>query len=428
MDKNDVKQNEQCYIVSLDNGIRKEEPVTIDVLNTFKDASQLVQLNGSVLGVYKSNGLNPELMYIDDYDIIKTEIAELLDVDHEETKRIVTEEYNIGVFTLLNYSKNIETRISATTVLNHVINYINKGLITGEEGEWVTKVLQYPTVSKGNGIKDKEQVNDIINLGTYSLIKEIELQKGISLDSKAKETIKKYYARMLLFDYAVGRKYRGLDYYLISKINDQGKPEWTDAYLSPISVSNGKDKDDLVGDNEYMLNNKLINRDVMLEVLYEQHYLEIKKMTEAINDAIKLYKDAISRIIYNNTSLEKASEIEEFITKNLEKIAKFQHDIEDKLDKEQKTNKVERTMATQSLNVRVTTKLDLIQKRYPINPKDHPELLEKKKVTEEDIKLIVEEEKQNTGGFAVTSIIIAAIGIICGIGTGIAIVLMTLGN
>ena len=115
---------------------------------------------------------------------------------------------------------------------------------------------------------------------------------------------------MLLFDYAIGRKYRGLDYYLISKINDQGKPEWTDAYLSPISISNSKDKDDLVGDNEYMLNNKLINRDVMLEVLYEQHYLEIKKMTEAINDAIKLYKDAISRIIYNNTSLEKAKEIE----------------------------------------------------------------------------------------------------------------------
>ena len=114
-------------------------------------------------------------------------------------------------------------------------------------------------------------------------------------------------------------------------------------------------------------------------------------MSEAINDAIKLYKDAISRIIYNNTSLEKASEIEEFITKNLEKIAKFQHDIEDKLDKEQKTNKVERTMATQSLNVRVTTKLDLIQKRYPINPKDHPELLNKKNITEEDIKLIVEE-------------------------------------
>ena len=54
--------------------------------------------------------------------------------------------------------------------------------------------------------------------------------------------------------------------------------------------------------------------------------------------------------------------------------------------------------------------------------------LKKNLKIKEDIKLIVEEEKQNTGGFAVTSIIIAAIGIICGIGAGIAIVLMTLGN
>ena len=184
MDKTNVV-NEQLYIVSLDNGIRREEPVSLNVLNSFKDGSQLVQLNDSVLGVYKSNSFNA-LAHIDDYEIIKADIAELLDIDHEEAKRIVTEEKNVGVFTLLNYSKNIETRISATTVLNHVISYINKGLITGEEGEWVTKVLQYPTVSKGNGIKDKEQVNDIINLGTYSLIKEIELQKGISLDSKAK--------------------------------------------------------------------------------------------------------------------------------------------------------------------------------------------------------------------------------------------------
>ena len=36
----------------------------------------------------------------------------------EEAKRIVTEDKNVGVFTLLNYSKNIETRISATTSYN----------------------------------------------------------------------------------------------------------------------------------------------------------------------------------------------------------------------------------------------------------------------------------------------------------------------
>ena len=123
MDK--TNSDKQLYIVSLDNGIRREEPVTMNVLNSFKDGSQLVQLNKNVLGVYKSNSLKPETIHIDDYDIIKAEIAELLDVDHEEIKRLVNEEHNIGIFTLLNYSKNIETRISATTVLNHIINYIN---------------------------------------------------------------------------------------------------------------------------------------------------------------------------------------------------------------------------------------------------------------------------------------------------------------
>ncbi len=424
MERNNSNIKEQCYIVSLDNGIRKEEPITIDVLSNFKDGSQLVQLNQSVLGVLKSNINNPELTYIDDYDIIKADVAELLDIEHEEIKRIVTDENNVGVFTLLNYSKNIETRISAATVLNHVISYINNGIITGEDAAWLTKVLQYPAVSKGNGIKDKNQINDIINLGTYSLIKEIELQKGVTLDTKTKDLIVKSYCRMILFDFIIDRKYRGLDYYLISKINEQGKPEWIDSYLGPISISNSIDKDALVGDNEYMLNNKLINKNALLEVLFDEHYSEIKKLTEAINDAQKLYKDAISRIAYNNATLDRASQIEDIIISNIDKIAKYQKEKETKLDKEQKTNKVERTMATQSLNVRVTTKLDLIQKKYPINPKDHPELLDKKNITEEDLKLIVEEDRKNGNGFAVTTLILAAIALVCGIGIGIALVIM----
>ena len=106
MEKNYSETNiqpEQKYIVSLDNGIRREEPITMEVFNNFKDGSQLVQLNNNVFGVFKSNSLNPDTMYIDDYDIIKSDIAELFDVDHEESKRIVTEDQNIGVFTLLNY-------------------------------------------------------------------------------------------------------------------------------------------------------------------------------------------------------------------------------------------------------------------------------------------------------------------------------------
>ena len=422
--------DEQCYIVSLDNGIRREEPVSIDVINSFKDNSQLVQLNKTVFGVFKSNSLKPETMYIDDYDIIKSDIAELLDIDHEEIKRIVTEDKTLGIFTTLNYSKDIETRISASTVIKHIIEYVNKGLLSEEESSWIKNVLQYQNGTKENTITDENQIEDIIRFGMYSLIKEVELQAGQALDPKVKRAIEKKYIRMILFDYVIGRKYRGLDYYLISKINENGKPVWIDSYLSPISVSNSLERDSQIGDNAYQLNNKVINRDALIKVLFDRFYSELRKLTEAIKDAQKLYDDAIVRIIYNNTDINAAIQLEKVVIANLEKIAGMQKDIESKLDKEQKQNKVERTMATQSFNVRVTTKLDLIQKRYPINPKDHPELLEKAKKaqTSEDIKLIVEEENKSKSGFAATSVLISAISLICGIGIGIAYVLMTFGN
>lgn len=432
MEKNYSETNiqpEQKYIVSLDNGIRREEPITMEVFNNFKDGSQLVQLNNNVFGVFKSNSLNPDTMYIDDYDIIKSDIAELFDVDHEESKRIVTEDQNIGVFTLLNYSKDIETRISATTVINHMLTYLNNGVIPEKDATWLTNVLEIPIYTKGNGIKSHDTIEDIIKLGLYALIKEIELQTGTSIDTKVKRAIEKKYLRMILFDYIVGRKYRGLDYCLISKQNEYKKPVWSDAYLSPISVTNSIDKDDLVGDNEYMLNNKLVNKTALINTLFERFYPEIRKMSEAINDAKKLYIDAVIRIIYNNTDLKNASILENDIVKNIQDIAKLQKEKESKLAKEEKTNKVERTMATQSINVRVTTKLDLIQKKYPINPKDHPELLKEKKkqLEQEDIKLVVEEEKKSQG-FATAAILIAAVSLICGIGIGIAYVLLTFGN
>lgn len=428
---NKLTENEKCYIVSLDNGIRREEPINISVISSFKDGSQLVQLNSTVFGVYKKNSLNPDTMYIDDFDIIKSDVAELFDVNHEESKRIVDEDGNIGVFTILNYSKDIETRISATTIFKHIIEYINSGVITGQDALWLTKVLQYPVGSSGSSIKNQEQIADIIEIGKYALIKEIEIQGVEPLDQKVKRAIEKNYIRMILFDNLIGRKYRGLDYYLISQINESSKPIWIDAYLAPISVSNSIDKDQNIGDNEYLINNKLVDRESLLKVLFDKYYREIQKLTEAINDAQKLYSDALIRIIYNNTDLNHARILEEMITKNIENIAKSQKNVEIKLDKENKTNKVERTMATQSLNVKVTTKLDLIQKKYPINPKEHPELLKKEKQiqTVDDIRLIVENDnKKANGGFAGTAILISIISIVCGIGLGIAYVLMTFGN
>ncbi len=418
-------KNEQYYIVSLDNGIRKEEPVTIELFNSFKDGSKLVQLNNMAFGVLNVNSLKPETMYIDDYAIIKADIAELFDIDHEESRRIVTEDQTIGTFTTLNYSKDIETRISGTATINAIVNAINNKQVDPEEALWVDKVFKYPTGSKENCIKDHEQIADIIDLGIYSLNKTIELQMGTPIDAKAGKAIRKNYLRMILFDYIIGKKYRGFDYYLISKVNDNGKPVWLDAYFAPVSINSNLGKEELIANNEYVLNNKYIDRDALLDVLYEKYLKDINKLAQAVADAKKLYTDAIGRIIYNNTDIAHASVLEDMILANLNKVAKSYDDMEAKKEKGQRANKVERTMATQSLNVRVTTKLDLIQKKYPINPKDHKDAINanKKKENSDGVKLTVENEK-DSGGFTIASILISIVGLICGIAVGVAYIIL----
>ena len=413
--------NEQYYIVSLDNGIRKEEPVTIEEFNSFKDGSKLVRLNNTVFGVLNVNSLNPDTMYIDDYAIIKADIAELLDIDHEESRRIVTEDKTVGTFTTLNYSKDIETRISGTAAINTIVNAINAKQVDPEEAIYVDKIFKYPTGSKESCIKNHEQIADIIDLGIYSLNKTIEIQMGRPIEAKLGKAIRKNYLRMILFDYIIGKKYRGFDYYLISKVNDNGKPVWMDAYFAPISISSNLNKEALIGDNEYVLNNKYIDRTALLEVLFEKYQKDINKLTEAITDAKKLYTDAIGRIIYNNTDIPHASALEDIVLTNLNKVAKSYEDMEAKKEKGQRANKVERTMATQSLNVRVTAKLDLIQKKYPIKAN------KKKEINSNDIKLTIEKEKES-GGFALASVLISIVGLICGIGIGIAYIILRIGS
>ncbi len=427
MEKTD-NQKPQKYIVSLDNGIREEEPITMEVFNNFSDGSKLVQLNQNVFGVYKENSTQPETMYIDDYDIIKSDIAELLDVEHEESKRVVSEDANLGVFTVLNYSKDLETRISATTIINNVVKYINNNLLNKEEATWISEIFRLPS-TKESPIKDPKQIEDTIRLGMKCLEIEIEKRTGYSLAEASREALHKNYIRMILFDFIIGRKHRGFDYYIVTSLTQNNEPIWNACHLAPISVTNGIEKDALVGDNNYNINNKFLDREEVIKVLFSAFYPEIQKQTEALNDATRLYKDAINRIIYNNTDVDAAMSLEDLITTNIDIVTKLQTAKEK--EKNIKTNKIERTMATQSINVRVTAKLDLIQKKYPINPKEHPELirdLKKQNTNPDDINLIVEKENGANKGFASVAVLISTVAFICGIAAGIVYVLLTFGN
>ena len=287
-----------------------------------------------------------------------------------------------------------------------------------------------PNTTKETPLKDKEAIKEVFDLGLNAIYDKLEIERKIPLENDTKKNIRKNYIRMIIFDYITKRKNRNYDYSIITGTDSNNNQTWEKVHFGPISVSTNQAKEDEVPDNVYLINNKYISRDEVLPTLYEYYYKDIKKLTETFNDALKVYKDAISRIIYNNTSLDKAKELEALIIENFTTISKYQQERERKDYKEKKINKVERTMATQSINVKITNKLDLIQKKYPINLKDHQELMESKKSKEKDekIKLIVEEEKDKNAGFTSSIILTSIVALICGIGTGIAAILVIFGS
>ena len=427
MNNSILDTNVKYYILTLDNGIQKEQPVEITVFNVFNDDTKLIQLNGNIFGLLKMAGKNNSSQALDS-DIIKSDIAELLDINHENSFRIANSSEVIGIFTELNYRKDIETRISATTAISHLIENINNRIIYGKEYNWIIDTLNLQQDVTGNGITDKEKIKNIIELGIFALKQEIEINAGRVLDSNSFSSLRKSYLRMIIFDLIVERKHRGLDYYFISSLNSNNMPVYYDARFCPISVSTSKEKSIIQNKKVYYLNNKLIKVDSLLEVLFEQYYDDIKKLTESISDAKNLYEDAINRIIYNNTEINNAIDLEKTIKENIKRIYNIQEEKYKELNNNKKRNKVEATMATQSLNVRVTAKLDLIQKKYPLNPNQHTDIIEKhrKEHSNEKLKLIVENYKDSEKGFINAAILIALIGLICGVGIGIVYAIFSL--
>ena len=74
----------------------------------------------------------------------------------------------MGVFTVLNYSKDLETRISATTIINNVVKYINNNLLNKEEATWISEIFRLPS-TKESPIKEPKQIEYTIRLGMKCL-------------------------------------------------------------------------------------------------------------------------------------------------------------------------------------------------------------------------------------------------------------------
>lgn len=446
MDNNKNQQSiksHDYYFISNVLGTEVRDEVSLEFIpsnNTSISKDYIALINNETTGVIKMN--SPK--YNTDYEYIRSEIADLLDVPSAKVYRIINKNGSRGIISILPFQLPIykdmvtnlhyidEKRIIQDGtkqdyyVLNDIISLLDYYLKTGRRKQlpWLEEVTKLSITTPENPLNEPEQIKLLIEK-TFNAVKE-----RTTLNEVEETQLRKDYTRRLLFDY------------ITNQINlcESNFQVVSTQEISNATVINRKTQLAKVFGNYYyklaqvpqnicQFNDRIVDRDALLQTLYDYYYKDIKEISIPLVDSKDSYIDSISRIIFNNVknddeNFTNAKEYEEIINKNIEKV--FTLEKEKNANLVERENKVEETSTTISLNQKAMRKYSESLEKYPLNPKE----IQKNVIEETDGVSIDFEEtkpKKARNGYTTALLMGAAMAFVCGVGFGIAYIIVKLG-
>ncbi len=247
-------------------------------------------------------------------------------------------------------------------------------------------------------------------------------------DLKEKQKFIEEYYDMIILDLLMGQKTRnGSDYYYYTELEGTT----IKAHIIPGLLNYTFESEDK--GQVYSLNDFPVNIDVLIDKLFNNNYMFIKRVIDSLIPSIVEYKDCISRIIYNNTSVENAKKLEEMIFYNIDKFVAKAHSI--KSIKEH-LSKIEKISSTTKIHLEGVNRIIEFQHRYPTTKQ---EILEKEdKITrlkqnengdyeatlDEGVKVTLnQDEELAPTGYTSSGMLSALIAFVCGLGFGLAYII-----
>ncbi|MGM9834271.1 MAG: hypothetical protein ACI31M_00635 [Bacilli bacterium] len=345
----------------------------------------------------------------DDSEIIRSEIADLFNINIPKVSRIYTEQNIPGIIMELHSKKGTQLR-TTTDIFSETNSLLQRGVFKKED---------YPEYL----LEQNNNDNPITDLKTIELI--IEKGKKIfASDSFTKDKETKSYIQMILLDLILGQERRNGNGYFVSISLDQQYGRKLEVIPGIFNYDIENRKESLEGhlnEEVYDLNGYIVDRMSLLSVLLTRYSSYIKNIVSPLSSVSSRYKDCISKIIYNNTNEDNALYLESTIFANIDKICMCYNQIPED------ANKVELAYTTAQLNLTISQKESEIAEKYPVNPRDNiKEELKKEKTDDDRIKITEGEETLvlKPNGYATAALIGGLISIIAGIGITVAYMIL----
>lgn len=388
------KKSLKFYINQVITGKKTKDEIHL----TFSEANPYqVAINNNVTGIIKC----PNNPYLNQYEIIMSEIANLLDVDSALVYRITNENDESALF-----CKSVCSSEELLITMDYIFKKLYEKYIRSTQSaeHWMSKALAIPNATIEHPITDEQNLKTLIDMGINAAF------DAFAIKDNNPDEFKTNYLSMILFDILTNQQRRNaVDYSIIVDKSTKA------AQLAPLYTYNNSSNKEL-----YYLNNRLVNRYELAKVIYKEYYKYIKEMSRCLTEHHQAYMKSITLICENNTDETHAHEIINTIKSNIDFISE--------LEKEQSglsltETKVDYTQTTIRINQIVMKKNLLFQNKYPEKQISSLEIDSEELQEDEGIKISVEEALPQSG-FSNAFIITSITAFICGLGAGIAYFLL----
>ncbi len=295
-----LKKGNNCYLLSYDQGVKVIEQAYIKEEKKINPSLTRVSINGNKKGYQKDNSIN------NDYELIMSDIAYLLNIPYANTYRIFNSKMEPTGIVNISFDKPNERFLNLEETLQFVKEESSKFTLKNELIDYHDKNIKY-------GIKELHDNEDIKKNLEY-VFKLFQALPDIKKDNI--EELKKDYLNMKVFELLTNSIDNNLSN--IGLIVNKEKLEYT-YRLSPsynkytISLPN-------IEDYQTICNFHIVDKKQLLGIIVNNYYKEVKDLLSLIVMNKETLISIIDQVIKEHLSFDEYNKYIDLVSDNFKMI------------------------------------------------------------------------------------------------------------
>ncbi len=327
-----LKRGNNCYLLSYDQGIKVLEQANVKELKELNPYLKIVSINKVNKGTQKENSIS------NDYELIMSDIAYLLNIDYAKTYRVFDKNMEPKGVININFEEENERFLTLEEALRFIEEESPSFTLTQKLKDYHDKQIRFGLKQIKNKKDYKENIEYVIDL--FKALPDIT--------TKNLNELKKSYFNMKVFELLTNSLNNNLSNFGII-VNKESKK-----YTYRLSPSYNKYTTELetLTKEETICNFFIVNKRELLNTLIQNYYKDIKQLLTLIANNKKSLLAIISQIIKEHLTFDEYNKYYKVVTDNIVMIEECvalkkisTHDTED----DEEINKVNNELYTERI-------------------------------------------------------------------------------